>query len=90
MRCSVIIPGNHDGDPQAFFSVFGTPQKHLDIAGVRFAAFVDEERPGWNAFRSEHDLRGMKELRAGFDGPIVALQHVPLFPPPARWTVPTI
>ena len=83
MRCSVIIPGNHDGDPQAFFSVFGTPQKHLDIAGVRFAAFVDEERPGWNAFRSEHDLRGMKELRAGFDGPIVALQHVPLFPPGA-------
>ena len=55
----------------------------LDIAGVRFAAFVDEERPGWNAFRSEHDLRGMKELRAGFDGPIVALQHVPLFPPGA-------
>ncbi|HUT25717.1 MAG TPA: metallophosphoesterase [Sumerlaeia bacterium] len=79
----LVIPGNHDGDPEAFFRVFGPPPEWRDVGGVRFVPFVDPEEPGFNARREPRDLERMARARAGFKGPIVAFQHTPLFPPGA-------
>lgn len=77
----IIIPGNHDAPPDLFYSVFPPPAETTDINGVRFLPFIDPEEPGYNARRTAHDLERMKMARTGWRGPIVMLQHVPLFPP---------
>lgn len=86
---AIILPGNHDGDLGQFCSIYpacppssqeGVRGRSLDINGVRVVTFVDAEEPGYNARRSVADIARMDQARAGFDGPIVSLQHVPLFP----------
>ena len=77
----LAVAGNHDGDPEVFYEVFDRPEPVEDIKGFRFVCFLDPDEPGWNARRTEEDLRRMREVRGGFDGPVVALQHVPIFPP---------
>jgi histidinol phosphatase-like PHP family hydrolase/Icc-related predicted phosphoesterase len=82
IECPVIvIPGNHDPNPDDFYRVFEQPADFTDIGGVRFLPFIDEEQPGYNAVRSENDLAKMQKLAEYFSGPVVALQHVPLFQP---------
>jgi len=82
IECPIIaIPGNHDGAPDVFYAIFDRPPLHLDVKGVRFVPFLDPEEPGWNARREPHDIARMANARVGFDGPIVAVQHVPLCPP---------
>ncbi|MCX6993193.1 MAG: metallophosphoesterase [Kiritimatiellaeota bacterium] len=76
----LIIPGNHDAPPEQFFSVFPRPAEMTDINNVRFVPFLDPEEPGYNARRTASDLMRMQKVRAGWHGPIVALQHVPIFP----------
>ena len=77
----IVLPGNHDGDLDAFYKDFERPADFVDVNGYRFAIFLDPEEPNWNARRTERDLERMRRLRSGFDGPVVALQHVPIFPP---------
>jgi len=79
----IVLPGNHDGDPDLFYSVFQRPPDVVDVKGVRLVPFVDPEEPEFNARRLPRDLERMGEARSGFAGPIVALQHVPVFPPGA-------
>lgn len=79
----VVIPGNHDGDLDTFYSVYQRPPECLDIKGVRIVSFVDREEPGYNARRSKADIARMGRARSGYDGPTISLQHVPLFPPGA-------
>lgn len=78
---TIVIPGNHDGDVEAFYRVFERPKAIEEIAGVRFLPFIDREEPGYNASRSETDIARFREARSEYDGPIVALQHVCLSPP---------
>lgn len=77
----LAIPGNHDGDPGQFYKVFARPRTFEDIGGVRFLAFVDRQEPGYNACRSAAGIERIRMARAAYDGPLVALQHVCLFPP---------
>jgi len=77
----IVIPGNHDGDTDAFYRVFDRPEEMVDICGVRFLPFTDQGEPGYNASRGAHDIRRFRRARAGTAGPIVALQHVCLTPP---------
>jgi histidinol phosphatase-like PHP family hydrolase len=77
----IVIPGNHDPEPEAFYRVFERPAEVLDVAGVRFVPFLDEPAPEYNAVRSEADLQRMRRIGAGADGPLIAVQHVPVFPP---------
>lgn len=77
----IAIPGNHDGDVDTFYRVFTRPQDVEDICGVRFLPFIDEEQPGYNARRTARNVARLHASRADYDGPIVALQHVCLFPP---------
>ncbi|MBN2311412.1 MAG: metallophosphoesterase [Candidatus Hydrogenedentes bacterium] len=79
----IAIPGNHDGDPDAFYSAFERPAPFCDVHGIRFVPFVDPEEPGYNARRTPRDIERMAQARAGFAGPIVAVHHAPLFPPGA-------
>ncbi|MDP6630843.1 MAG: metallophosphoesterase [Kiritimatiellia bacterium] len=76
----VIIPGNHDGDTEAFYDSFDRPPDIMDVAGMRVLPFIDEDRPGYCAARPAAELERFRRAREGFDGSIIALQHVPVFP----------
>jgi histidinol phosphatase-like PHP family hydrolase len=79
---TVVLPGNHDGDPDAFYSEFERPRETIDIRGVRLLAFTaDRDEPDCNASRTRRDIERFRVAREGFAGPIVALQHVCLAPP---------
>lgn len=80
---TIVIPGNHDGDVDAFYRVFAKPPDFVDVKGVRFVPFIDPEEPEYNARRTQQELARMATARQGFDGPAVAVQHVPVFPPGA-------
>jgi histidinol phosphatase-like PHP family hydrolase len=74
------VPGNHDCDAGRFAEYFGPLPEWLDIEGVRLIPFVDPEEPGYNARRLSEDLERMTTAGRNAPGPVVALQHVPLFP----------
>jgi hypothetical protein len=75
---AIVLPGNHDGP--AFFDAFPRPSV-ADHAGMRFVCLLDPEEPQWNARRNDESLTLMRTSRSGYAGPIVSLQHVPVFPP---------
>ncbi|NQU40337.1 MAG: metallophosphoesterase [Lentisphaerae bacterium] len=76
----IVIPGNHDGDESAFYADFERPPAIVEVAGMRLLPFIDEDRPGYCASRRPADRDRFRLAREGFGGPIVALQHVPVFP----------
>ncbi len=77
----IAIPGNHDGNTDVFYQTFTRPKAIEDVGNVRFLPFLDQEEPGCNARRSQIDLQRLRTSRAGYTGPLVALQHVCLSPP---------
>ncbi len=77
---SIVIPGNHDPNAEFFFRQIQRPPDYLDCGGVRFIPFLDDDTPGYNAARSREDIERFRRLSA-FDGPVVMVQHVPLFQP---------
>jgi histidinol phosphatase-like PHP family hydrolase/calcineurin-like phosphoesterase family protein len=80
---TIVISGNHDPEQEIFESIFGKTPDFVDINGVRFVPFLDPGQPGYNALRPDNELKRMRSLGEAFDGPLVSLQHVPLFPPAA-------
>ena len=76
----ITIPGNHDPKAAEFYSVIDAPPEFMDVNGVRFVPFDDPEAPGFNALRPAESIARMRKLGADFAGPVVSLQHVPLFP----------
>jgi histidinol phosphatase-like PHP family hydrolase/calcineurin-like phosphoesterase family protein len=82
LQCpSIIIPGNHDPEPAKFYQVFDNPGDYVDIEGCRIIPFFDRETPGFNAVRSEADLKSLQGARDDFAGPLITLQHVPVSEP---------
>ena len=79
----LVIPGNHDVPAETFYRYFPPPPDFLDVKGFRLAPFLDPEAADYNARRTLHDLDRMNALRRGHHGPIIACQHVALFPPGA-------
>jgi calcineurin-like phosphoesterase family protein len=84
----IVIPGNHDPAPAAFYEVFSRPNPITDIAGVRFVSFIDEQTTSCHATRADADLSRLREAREAHDGPVVALQHVPAQPAAIRGACP--
>jgi len=78
---SIVLPGNHDGDAETFYRDFERPASWTDMAGVRLVGFDDPEEPRCWARRTEVDFERLRAARAGWDGEIVCLQHLPLHPP---------
>ena len=79
----IAIPGNHDPEPDIFYSVFNRPGDCIDIGGFRLMSFLDRETPGYNALRSNEDIARLRKSGSELDGPVITLQHVPVFPPGA-------
>lgn len=77
----IALPGNHDGAPDRFYEVFPRPPDILELGKVRFVNNIDEERPGYNAFRTQDGLDLLRQARQNWSGLIVSLQHVPILPP---------
>ncbi len=77
----LAIPGNHDPAPDRFHAHFPKPPDWIDVADVRLVPFIDPEEPEFNARRDGGGSDRMKAARTGWNGPIVALHHVPVFPP---------
>ena len=77
----LVLPGNHDAAPARFYRTMPRPAPAVDHAGIRVLSFLDAERPGYNAHRSEQDLARLRCEANRDSGPLVCLQHVPLFPP---------
>ena len=69
----IALPGNHDLPPDSFYDYMPGGDLTQDIAGCRFVSFLDEERPHWNAARSDADLARLRGVRQDWNGPIVAL-----------------
>ena len=76
----ITVSGNHDPDRKVFENVIGKQSDFVEVNGIRFVPFFDPEKPGYNAFRTYNELTRMRKLGTEFDGPLVSLQHVPLFP----------
>ena len=77
----IVLPGNHDPAPEVFYRIMPRPPEWIDVKGVRFLPFIDQQTAGFNAQRSTPDILRLAAARRDFDGPIVSIQHVPLFPP---------
>lgn len=77
----IVLPGNHDPAPEVFYRTIPRPPEHLDVKGVRLLPFIDRQTEGYNAQRSAADIARLTSARKDFKGPIVTIQHVPLFPP---------
>ena len=74
----IVTPGNHDAYAAQVFHVFGdTPGPHA-INGYTLYSFYDEYDSEERCTRRQRDLDAF--LSAPCDGPIVALQHPPIFP----------
>jgi histidinol phosphatase-like PHP family hydrolase len=78
---TMAIPGNHDCPPEEFYGIFERPAEWVDVNDVRIVWFLDEDMPMWNSRRCPADVEKMRRARAGWDGQIVCLQHVPVLPP---------
>lgn len=77
----IVIPGNHDGPAEKFYKFFPEPERIMELEGVRFVVnWEDEERPGYNAWRSPCNIDLIRQARCGFSGPVITLQHTPCFP----------
>lgn len=78
----LAIPGNHDAPEHEFYKFLPRPEGSLDVKGsLRIVPFIDPEEPGYNARRDVEGLRRMDHVRDdGWRGPILAVQHVPVFP----------
>jgi histidinol phosphatase-like PHP family hydrolase/calcineurin-like phosphoesterase family protein len=77
----IIIPGNHDPEPEQFYNYFERPADIVEFKGFRFLPFIDKEEPEFNASRSIQDIERFAHARNDFSGHIIALQHVCLYPP---------
>lgn len=75
----VVVRGNHDPSADYFYKIFDKIDQ-IDVKGYRFAIFDDPEEPNYCASRTIAELQRFQTVRAGHSGPIISVQHVPLFP----------
>jgi len=75
----VIVPGNHDGDPESAWRAYGQQPGALRARGRLLYAFGDSYAADDSTRRSEEALRAFESAASGQDA--VVLQHSPLHPP---------
>jgi len=75
----IAVRGNHDPSADYFYKVFECKEQ-IDFAGIRFLVFDDRQEPEFCASRTAEQISRFKNARANFNGPIISVQHVPLFP----------
>lgn len=78
----ILVPGNHDPAPERFYRYLKRTPEPIDLKGFRIVPFPnDPETAGYNAIRTPAGLKKMQDAAKGFNGQLIALQHVPLYPP---------
>jgi len=76
----LVVPGNHDGDPQRLWRAFDTRPGLHEIGGYRFVVFADKYGVDNVCARGPAGREMLAEAAARPGGPIVAIQHNPLSP----------
>jgi len=77
----LVAPGNHDGDAGLVHAIFETRSGLRELGGYRFVTFTDAYDTADRCTRREEDRRLLRRLAGEPGGPIVVLQHNPLYPP---------
>lgn len=78
----LVIPGNHDPDPDVVLSVFDDLPGLHEIGGYRFFTFVDRWDEEDVGRRPPEQMERFRRVAAGSsDSPLIVLQHNPLHPP---------
>ena len=74
----IAIPGNHDPEPEQFYSILPPAPDYMDVGGIRILPFPDDlQTAGYNAHRTEAGLDRLRKF--SHDRPTVLFQHVPLY-----------
>lgn len=76
----LAVPGNHDAPTDTFYRYLPRPAGHTEAGGARVVCFTDPPAPYFCAERLPADLARSESAGVGASGPVIALQHVPLFP----------
>ncbi len=76
----LVVPGNHDGDPQRLLQTLGTRAGGHDINGCRLFVFVDHYDESDVCTRPADQQQAFVDWAEKGSGPIVVLQHNPLTP----------
>lgn len=76
----LIVPGNHDGDPQRLFELLGGRAGLHEVGGYRLVVFADTYVDQMYGRRSDADGRLLAEEASRPGGPLVVLQHNPMNP----------
>lgn len=78
----LVVPGNHDGDPERLLRLFGDHPGLHEINGVLLMTFADRYAPDDRAARSPEGLASIREgASAHPDAPLLIFQHNPIHPP---------
>ncbi len=76
----LVVPGNHDGDPQRLLDIFEHRCGLHKIGPYRFITFADSYVNDRICTRNEADRRLMMDESAQAGPPIIVLQHNPMNP----------
>ncbi len=76
----LVVPGNHDGEPQLVLDIFDVQLGGIEIGGYRFVLFADGYYPGDVCTRSDSARKEFHHIAAQPGGPVIALQHNPIYP----------
>jgi histidinol phosphatase-like PHP family hydrolase len=76
----VVVPGNHDGDPARLLGAFADRPGLHGLGGYRLITFADAYDEGDRGTRSAADRRLLRQIAEKPGGPLVAIQHNPLYP----------
>ena len=74
----VVVPGNHDRDPEAVLKTFGDRAGAHEVKGYTLYSFVDVYDHDDVCTRPQGDIETFLDTVG--EGPVVALQHNPIYP----------
>lgn len=78
----LVVPGNHDGNPQRMLRIFQDRPGVHRINGYQLITCVDSYAPGGHCTRSRESLECIAHAAKEQPGqPVVVLQHNPIHPP---------
>lgn len=78
----LVVPGNHDGNPECVQRVFGTAPGLHRVGDYGFLVFADTVAAGDLTTRPDEPLSLPRRAADGTPGlPLIALQHNPVHPP---------
>ncbi len=78
----LVVPGNHDGDPECLLRLFDDRPGLHEINGYLLMTFADRYAPDDRAARSPEGVALIREAASVHpDSPLLIFQHNPIYPP---------